>query len=53
LRFVGRVPERLAQLADGCIDAVIKLDNRVIRPELLLDFLTGDDRAVALAQHEQ
>ena len=46
-------PERLAQLLDGCVDALVELDHRVVRPELSLDFFAGDNLAVALDQHQQ
>ena len=41
LRLVGRIAERLAAACDGDVDAVVELDDGVVRPELLLDLLAS------------
>jgi hypothetical protein len=52
-RFVRRFPERLPQLLDGGVDAVVKLDDGVVWPELLSDFFAQNDFARIFQKHEQ
>jgi hypothetical protein len=49
----GRVPERLAQLVDGSIQAVVEIDERVLRPEFLAQFLARDDVSGPLQEKTQ
>lgn len=52
-RIVRRFPERAAQPFDGRIDAVVELDNRIVRPQFLADFLAQHRLAGVLDEHEQ
>ena len=52
-RLVRRIPQRQAQLLDGSVDAVVELDNRVIRPQLLANLLPRHQLAGRFQQHFQ
>jgi hypothetical protein len=49
-RIIGRIPQRLAQLLDRRVDAVLELDEGVGRPQRLLQFFAGDNLAVTPQQ---
>jgi hypothetical protein len=44
------IPQRTPQALDGRVNAVVEIDNRVIGPQLALDFLAGDDLSAMLHQ---
>ena len=52
-RLLRRVSQRLPQLSNGDVDAVVELDDRIVRPELFLDFLARDHRPLTLDQHQE
>ena len=52
-RAFGRVTECFAKAADGVVESVFELDERVLRPEPLLKLLSGDDFAGMLEESEQ
>jgi hypothetical protein len=51
--FFRRFAQYVAQALHGRVDAVIELDYRVIRPELLTDFLAKNDFAGTFEQRDQ
>jgi len=53
LRLVRRVAQCAPEILDGGVDAVVKLDNSVVGPQLLPDLFAGDDFASALDQYPQ
>ena len=53
LGFVGRITQRPPQVLDGRVDAVVKLDDGVVRPQFFSDLLAADQFALALDQHAQ
>ena len=53
LGLVGRVTQRLPQLLDGSVDAVVELYDRVVGPQPLLDLVERHDVAATLDQHQQ
>ena len=51
--ILRRIAQRLAQLADSRVQAVIEIDDGVVGLEALLQFLARDEFARALQQHRQ
>jgi hypothetical protein len=49
-RLLSRIAQRLPQLLNRCVYAVIELDNRIIRPKPLSDFIAQDDLAGSLQE---
>src|SRR5262245_46953403 len=47
----GRIPERLAQAVHRRVQAVVEIDERVSRPELLAEFVASNE--IAAAVHEE
>jgi len=47
------VPQGFAQSFDGTVDAVLEIDEGILRPELLPDLFAGHQFARALQQHGQ
>jgi len=52
-RFIRRVAQRPAQRLDGRVDAVLELDNRVVRPQAPLQLLACHQFARTRQQHGQ
>jgi hypothetical protein len=52
-RLVGRITQRLAQPVDRRVDAVLELDNRVVRPEEFLKFAPAHQPAWTLQQQTE
>ncbi len=50
-RIVGRFPERVAQLLNGGVDAVIELHDGVVRPKAEANLLAQHHLAGMLQQH--
>jgi hypothetical protein len=50
---VRRFAQRIAQPLDGCIQAMIEVDEGVRGPELASQFLSGDDFSWPFKQHGQ
>ena len=48
--IIRGIPQRTPQALDCRVDAVVKIHNRVIGPQLALDFLAGDDISATLHQ---
>ena len=49
-RHIGRVPERIAQPANGSIQAVLEIDECLRRPQSLPQLLAGDEFAGTIQQ---
>ena len=41
--IIGIVPQRFAQSVDRFIQPLLEIDERILRPELIVQFLAGDD----------
>src|SRR5256885_3715224 len=41
-RFLSGFTERLTQFLDGCVQAMVKIHERIIGPELLAQLFAGD-----------
>jgi len=52
-RTVRRIAQGLPKLFDGRVDAVVELDDGVIRPKSLADLLSVNQVSAALHQHQQ
>jgi len=52
-RLVGGIPKSYSQSLDCRVDAVFKLDNGVVWPEVLLNLLPRDDVAWPLQKHRE
>src|ERR1700732_4490876 len=50
---IGGVTKNLAKARDGGVNPMLEIDENVARPELLTDFLAGDELGRALEQHEE
>ena len=53
LRTIGGVAKRPPENTHGNIDAVPEINDGVVRPEFIFDFVSGDDLATALDQDLQ
>ncbi len=53
MRLVAGIDQRAAQLLYSVVDAVVELDNRVVGPKSLANFVASDDLAVGLDQDAQ
>jgi hypothetical protein len=53
MRLVAGVHQRASQLLYSVIDAVVELDNRVVGPKSLANFVATDDLAVGFDQDAQ
>ena len=51
--IVGGVAESSAEGTDGHVDAVVEINDRVVGPEPLLDFLPGGEAPIVLDQQPQ
>ena len=49
----GVVFERLADFADGGVDAVLGIDEDILAPDAVDDFLTGDDGSILFHQKQE
>ena len=52
-RFVGRILQRIAQPLHRVVQALLEVNESVCRPDLLLQFVAGNDLARMLQQHLQ
>ncbi len=50
-RIVGIVAKDSPDLLDALVDALFEIDEGIASPELLLNFIAGDDLARATGQH--
>jgi hypothetical protein len=51
--IVGVIPQGLPNFVDSFVKPMLEIDERVLRPELLMEFLTGDNLAGFLQQGDQ
>jgi hypothetical protein len=49
----SRIVQRFAQPADGGIDAVLEIHERIVGPQLLFQIVPGDDLARSLQQQAE
>src|SRR5579864_1887231 len=52
-RIVSIIAKRFANFVDSFIQSVLKINERVLRPELVVQFLAGDDLAGLLQQSDE
>ena len=52
-RIICRISQRLANLVDGRVDAVIEVDEGILGPEFLVQLFTGHDFSRILQQYGQ
>jgi hypothetical protein len=45
------VGQRVTKFVDGLVEAVLKVDERFLRPQTMLDFFPGNNLAGALQEH--
>jgi hypothetical protein len=53
VRLVTGIDQRPPKFLDGIVDAGIELDNRVVGPKSLANFVASDDLAVGFDQDAQ
>jgi hypothetical protein len=51
--LIGIIFQSLADLSDGGVDAVLGVDENILAPEAVDDFLAGDDGTLPLQEKDQ